>query len=213
MSTHFSFFFNIPILKSLCLWLLWALCKLPLSHCPRHSVSWGFPKSARTGLSSRKQAPDSCILAKSFEKYNESWCFLSLLDFGWRMGLCGWVLLSQIRVWSTVPSMSTTVTFVLCFVLWLSIFVYQTDSLWFRQTGHCDKPLPSKEQPLSLQKICFLPWLTFLFKCLTGQRIMEIFSCAVWGCLCAGWTTHKLHYLHARKLEFILWINAYLAQG
>lgn len=89
MNPHFSFFFNIPILKSLCLGHLWALCKFPLPHHRQHSVSWGFPKSLQIGLSSWKQAPDSCIPAKSFEKYIESWCFWSLLDCGWRMELCG----------------------------------------------------------------------------------------------------------------------------
>lgn len=78
----------------------------------------------------------------SEELWKLQWIIM-LLKLTWLRVTDGavWVLLSQIQVWSTVPSTSTTVTFVLCVALWLSVFVYQADSLWFHQTGQALIPL------------------------------------------------------------------------
>lgn len=133
--------------------------------------------------------PAACFMpgVLSFEKYNYIIIMLLKVTWLWATDEGVWVLLRQIQVWPTVPAVSAPVTFVLCFACADQNWLASWRHLILHQTQYCTKYLPSKEQPLSLQKICSLPWLALLLEGLLRQRIMEIFSClglCVW--VCAG---------------------------
>lgn len=135
------------------------------------------------------------------KKYNWSWCFRSYLTLGNWWGCLG--------APETEPSVTNSALHI-CFCN-LCPLLCRNQPSEIASASTLPKSLPSREQLLSLQKICSLPWLALEPECLPGerrrgtkQRIRKIFICLGFP-LCR--LNYEPHYFQARKLKCFLSIN------